>query len=482
MECPNQRFTCYSEADKGHHFLNGEFRKAMSMISNSGRERRSMMKRSVSIAVIIFLLGITINSKAGAEEASPGKAYSGDFWSRSTMTGDWGGIRNEWASKGVAFDLSLTQIGMSVVDGGKNQGWEYTGRGNLTINVDTGKLGLWPGGSFMVEFEGNYNKSINLDTGAIMPVNTSQFFPTAGKREVNIPAVAFTQFLSQHFAVMLGKLDTISADANEFAHGKGDKQFFNLSFNINPAALLTSPSSALGAGVMVLPTGDPGAAIITLTAIDADGVANRSGFDTAFDGDTTYALEGRVRTNFFGLTGHQLAGGTYSSKDYAYLSQDLRFIIMEGAIEKEDHSWCFYYNFDQYLYEPRREQGVGIFGRFGASDGDANPVHYIYSIGVGGKGVIPGRSLDSFGLGYYFIDISSPKFTGPISAREFFRDEYGVEAYYSIAITPWMQLTPDIQVIRPAQKKESSLDESGISIKKNIDTATVIGARLHMIF
>jgi porin len=445
---------------------------------------KSKMKQSAITVVLMFLLGMVFAVQAGAAGGSDAKTYSGDFWDRSTLTGDWGGIRHEWAAKGITFDINLTQIGQSVISGGKNIGWEYTGRGNLTLHMDTQKMGLWPGGFFTVEVEGNYNKPINLDTGAIMPVNTNQMFPTPGKRELNIPEVKFTQFLSHYFGVTLGKLDTTSGDANEFAHGKGDKQFFNLAFNINPVLLLTVPSSTLGAGMIILPTKDPKQAVITLLAIDTNGRANTSGFDTAFEGNNTYIMEGHVRTDFFGMTGHQLLGATYSGKDFSSLDQSLRIIIEKGAIKKEDDSWSVFYNFDQYIYEPKKGQGIGIFGRFGASDGDANPIHYFYSIGLGGKGVVPGRNLDEFGIGYYYIDVSNPEFTGLLEDRELFRDEYGVEAYYNIALTPWMKLTPDIQIIRPAQKDRLQIDSEHVllSKKKDVDTATVIGLRLQVIF
>ena len=308
--------------------------------------------RSAIILTILFLLGISLGSQALAEEAS--QTYSGDLWSRLTLTGDWGGTRNDLAKKGVTFDMSLTQVGMSVVSGGKDIGWEYSGRGNITMNMDTGKMGLWPGGFFTVEVEGNYNKSINLDTGAIMPVNSNQLFPVPGRDNLNIPAVTFTQFLSHYGGVFLGKLDTTSGDANEFAHGKGDKQFFNLAFNFNPSLLLLAPNSALGAGVIILPTKDPNAAVISLMVLDADGKANRSGFDTVFKGNNTYVAEGRIRTDFFGMTGHQLIGGGYTAKNFSSLDQSLRIIIENGAIATEDNSWAMYYNFDQYLYEPKK--------------------------------------------------------------------------------------------------------------------------------
>lgn len=442
------------------------------------------MKRSAIMVVLMFLLGIAFAVQAGAAGGSDAKSYSGDFWNRSTLTGDWGGIRNEWAAKGITFDINLTQIGQSVISGGKNIGWEYTGRGNLTMNINTQKLGLWSGGFFSVEVEGNYNKPINLDSGAIMPVNTNQLFPTLGAQELNVPQIKFTQFLSHYFGATLGKFDTTSGDANEFAHGKGDKQFFNLAFNINPVLLLTVPSSTLGAGVIILPTKDPKSAVISLLVVDSNGRANTSGFDTAFEGNNTYVIEGHLGTDFFGMTGHQLVGATYSGKDFSSLDQSLRIIVENGSIKKEDDSWAFFYNFDQYVYEPNKGQGVGIFGRFGASDGDANPIHYFYSVGVGGKGIVPGRALDEFGVGFYYIDVSNPEFTGLLADRDLLRDEYGVEAYYNIALTPWMKLTPDIQVIRPAQKDRLQIDSEHLlaSKKKDVDTATVVGLRLQIVF
>jgi porin len=434
------------------------------------------------LIIMASLMGIGFNTLSWAEEGQ----YSGDFWTRQTMTGDWGGTRNEWAAKGVTFDINLTQTGMSVVSGGKHQGWEYSGRGDLTLKMDTQKLGLWPGGFFTVEVEGNYNKSINLDTGSLSAVNTSQLFPTTGKDQLNIPAVSFTQFLSHYFGVFVGKVATVTAetgDMNEFAHGKGDTQFFNFAFNLNPTILVTVPYSTLAGGVIILPTKDPNEAIITLNALDGDGEANRSGFDTVFEGNTAYVVEGRVRTGFFGMTGHQLLGATYSTKNFTSLSQDLRLIIQTLPLKEEDNSWCIYYNFDQFLYEPQKGRGIGLFGRFGASDGDANPVHYFYSIGVGSKGLITSRPNDNFGIGYYYIDVSSLTFTGILRNFDLLRDEYGVEAYYNIAITPWMKLTPDIQFVRPAQKHEYNTENGILNItRKGIETATVLGLRLQMIF
>ncbi len=105
------------------------------------------MKPSAVIVTVLFLFGMSLNAQAGAEEPFSASPYSGDFWHRSTLTGNWGGVRNDLAAKGVTFDASLTQVTQGIVAGGKDDLWKYGGRGNLTTNVDTQRMGLWPGGS-----------------------------------------------------------------------------------------------------------------------------------------------------------------------------------------------------------------------------------------------------------------------------------------------------------------------------------------------
>ena len=443
--------------------------------------------RILAIAVTAFMLSVICGTPSPADETTQTNPYSGDFWSRSTLTGDWGGFRNDLAAKGVTLDLSLTQVSQGVTGGGKSKEWEYGGRGQLLLNVDTQKLGLWPGGFLTVEVEGKYGQSANGHTGALMPVNTNHIFPLPGENlQLNVPQISFAQFLSHYGGVVFGKFDTTGGDANEFAHGKGDKQFMNLAFGFNPCSLVAVPYSTLGAGIIILPTKDPNAAIVSISALDSNGKPDVSGFDGLSGDHVSFAGEARVRIDFFGLTGHQLVGGAYSNKQFASLDQSLRFIIENRTIERKTGTWAFFYNFDQYLYEPVKGsgKGVGVFGRFGISDGNPNPMHRFYSIGVGGSGVAPRRPLDSFGIGYYYIDVANPTLTGLLRTRKFLRDERGFEAYYNLAITPWLRLTPDIQVVTPAQKETAKI-KLGFPpriVKNDIDTAVVLGVRLGLVF
>ena len=114
---------------------------------------------------------------------------------------------------------------------------------------------------------------------------------------------------------------------NEFAHGKGDTQFMNMAFNFNPLIAFTVPYSTLGTGMVVLPTKDPKEAIVSLLVLPANGQPNTSGFGDLDGNAIIVAGEGRVRTDFFGLTGHQLFGTTFSNKKFTSIDQRLDRII-----------------------------------------------------------------------------------------------------------------------------------------------------------
>lgn len=459
------------------------------------------MKTTRIIAAFIFLLGIALSREVRAGDAPPANPYSGDIWTRSTLSGDWWGVRNQLAEKGITIDMSLTQAAQGIVGGGKDTGWQYSGgRGDFNFLLDTQKLGLWPGGFLTVEAEGNFTpadtlrKSINGRTGALMPVNSNQIYPTPAGDNFNLPALNFAQFLSPYFGLVIGKLATVtstSGDMNEFAHGKGDTQFMNMALNINPILLTTVPYSTLGTGIIVLPTKDPTQAIVNLLVVSSTGKASTSGFNDLDGNNLSIIGEGRLTTGFFGLTGHQLLGAVFSNRKFSSIDQSARFVFENGAFEAKKGSWNIHYNFDQYLYEPKKGsgQGIGVFGRFGASDGNPNFMHFFYSLGVGGKGMFDSRPHDRFGLGFYFIDVNNPKLQGLFQTRKLLRDEYGFEAFYNIAITPWLQLTPDIQIVRGAQKDKITIGTGPgpigipfIASRKSIGTTTVLGLRLQMVF
>ncbi|MGQ0594105.1 MAG: carbohydrate porin, partial [Gammaproteobacteria bacterium] len=96
------------------------------------------MKAKLSTALTVLVV-------AGATPAAE-PSYGGDLMTRSTLTGDWGGWRDDLSKKGVTLDVDLVQAGQGVAAGGRDSAWEYNGEALYDFNVDFGKLGLWPGG------------------------------------------------------------------------------------------------------------------------------------------------------------------------------------------------------------------------------------------------------------------------------------------------------------------------------------------------
>jgi porin len=89
--------------------------------------------------------------------------------------------------------------------------------------------------------------------------------------------------------------------------------------------------------------------------------------------------------------------------------------------------------------------GWGVFGRAAIADDDTNPLEWFVSLGVGGNSRIPGREADTFGIGWY-CGGTSEQLPGLVLGNH----GQGVELFYSIAATPWLHITTDLQIIDPA--------------------------------
>ena len=340
--------------------------------------------------------------------------------------------------------------------------WEYSGLWTAELKLDTGKMGLWPGGFLLMRVQGQYGDAVNQRSGALLPVNINSILPSPGLDVVTIPHLQVTQFLSEHLAVSFGKMDTTVGDQNDFAHITGDDRFVNMAFAFNPVTARTVPYSPLGAAIVVLPTPD---VIFNVSAVDTQGVPTSGGFETAFTGNTTYAAELTWKTKWFGLPGHQLVGGTDGHGKFVEFEQDPVSLVKGETPDRAGNSWSAYYNFQQYLWTLPGDdtRGVGVFGRFGIADKRTNPIQQFYSAGVGGRGFFKSRPHDRFGVGYYYSKTSDdlPDFLQ-------LRDEQGAEVFYTFAVTPGFLITPDVQAIRPA--------------RKDVDTSWIVGVRATMRF
>src|SRR5258705_4423130 len=158
-----------------------------------------------------FVLGLTaaILATVGAAGAQPvpiPETYGGDLWSRPRLTGNWFGLRDEMGKKGIVFDADLLLTPQGVASGGRDTVAEFWGNAEYTLNVDTGKAGLWPGGFLRVLANSGFGESVLHESGAISPVNTGAVLPRPNEPTTALMHATFMQFLSPKFALVAGKV------------------------------------------------------------------------------------------------------------------------------------------------------------------------------------------------------------------------------------------------------------------------------------
>ena len=197
---------------------------------------RACAQRGVRLvaAALLGLAWIGAAPPAAAQPLDVPATYGGDLWTRPRLTGDWLGYRDELAKKGVALNVDVLLTPQGVASGGRDTGVGFWGDAEYNLGVDTGKLGLWPGGFLNVLGISTYGNSIQNDSGAILPVKTvlvlTDELGEAGSALMNL---TFMQFLSPKFGLFAGKVYTLAdGDTNEFA------QDYHTTF-VNPASTST---------------------------------------------------------------------------------------------------------------------------------------------------------------------------------------------------------------------------------------------------
>src|SRR5262245_22073829 len=104
--------------------------------------RRPSRVHALAIGLIL-LAGAGVASAQGPVDIPP--AWGGNLWDRPRLTGSWFGLRDDLGKRGVVIDLDLLQVPQGVITGRQDDVAEYGRLAEYTLNVDTGKLGLWPG-------------------------------------------------------------------------------------------------------------------------------------------------------------------------------------------------------------------------------------------------------------------------------------------------------------------------------------------------
>lgn len=364
---------------------------------------------------------------------------------RSRLTGDWGGARSRLEAAGVNLDLEFTMFYQGLVSGYGSQDFEFGSRLDGFVKFDSGGLGLWQGGGLTSHLEyrsGNLPGSLG---GTFFPTNSGMEFPSDSPDTL----VATSLYLSQQFgsqtSLLVGKINALDLLENDpFFGGWGIHRFMNAVFVAPPSGLV--PPVFIGAITSVKL--DP----VSMSLWVYDPVDRTDDYwpDDLFDEGVTFYFTPSYSTKMAGRPTKFSLIGIYTTKngiDFSSISDDWK-AGLEPSTKEGSYSIGFQVSHLLHLNPANPRQGWGIFLKGAVSDGNPNYVQSSIIVGIGGTGLFHGRDLDSFGVGYFFYNLSDD-LQEALNSEGDVGDEQGVEVYYSYAVTPWFHFTGDLQYIDP---------------------------------
>lgn len=393
------------------------------------------------------------------------------------ITGDWGGGRTWLSERGVRLSADVTQNVQSVLDGGNGDETAFLGSSELILDLDTEKLGLWPGGFGRVAAEGRWGDDVFENAGAFSPVYNDALFPADpdrfGKDAFALTEMNATQFLAEWVGIFGGLLNTTGGDANAYAGFVRSNEYFqNLSLLVNPVSMRIVPSVTLGGGIVLIPFDW---LVATFTFMSTEESAGSDPFDT--DDGVTFVTEWTIDHPVGPMSARQVLGfGVGFDNDFFRLGELPRLELPPGAppqlrFSTKDESWAFWYNgqLDFWTDPDDEEQRAGFFLRFGYADDETNPIEWNIAAGLGAVGAFDVRPRDRMGIGVYHLE-PSDNFPLPQLGVG---DETGVEVFYNAELWPGVNLTADLQYVDPSFG-------SGPLVSETPDVAWIGGLRLRV--
>jgi porin len=404
-----------------------------------------MCARSVIRVVAAFVLAGLGASPTLAQEpaqpaAPPPPAEASDWLTREKLLGDWGGTRTEMGNRGLRVGVDFTQFFEWAPEGDDDRGFDYGGKLDFRFTSDLSNYvakGL--GATAHVEFR--YGDTPLLAGGTLLPTNTALLFPEAEGEHIHISSLYGSYLFSPTFLLNFGRFDMLDLYIKPFTGGEGLDKFMNIAFVAPPMWARTIPPVAEGVIGAFLRNGEP---FVTLGLIES----TEEGF---FDNGATVMWDVRLPIQPLKLPGQYSVGGEFSSITATSLDQSKYVLLppVDIPLAEEEGAWTLNVTAHQYLaYDEATKRGWGAFGMFGITDGNPNFLDVFAHAGFSGHMPLGGRERDTFGLGYYYGNLSDD-LQNTLEPLIRMRKEQGFELFYSFAPTGWSKLTADLQIVDP---------------------------------
>ncbi len=367
-------------------------------------------------------------------------------------------------AQGITYAPGLTQFYQGDVHGGREQEFDYGGKVDQFLILDGTKMGLCDGMTMTMHAETRFGEDINFQAVSLAPVNVNMLYPKFNEDETAITGLVFAQALDDSTQATFGKFNALDLFYGIYPEtGRGINGFMNASMVIPVAVARVVPLSFMGAGLMNYEDKKVQSGVLVY---DTQNSATTSGFDNLFDNGANILGFWRFFTDINGLPGSQGFLGIWSTGEF--VSYDpTGFIIIPGqgiVADRDNGAFSLVYILEQSLWmdDCNKNRNVTLLSQWGIADPHTSPISWSANVGIQAQGFNPCRPHDSMGVGYFHTGISDDLRTALTPVFNL-HDIDGVEAYYNMAVMKGFQLTTDLQVIDPAERRD--------------DTAVVFGLR-----
>ncbi|MCH1919569.1 carbohydrate porin [Shewanella sp. A3A] len=376
------------------------------------------------------------------------------------LTGDLGGVRSQLHDKGIDLQLMYVfETGTNVKGGQSEHEYSYADQTIFGVDTDLEKLFDWQGSSFHVQFVNRGGQSENLATKAETGQLLQSLEVYGRGRTTRISAFYYQQKLfDDKLDIKLGRMGFSSQFAAfrcEMAYlggcssqpGNFNSTIYN--FPIAPWAAVVNYQFndewylRVGAIQMNPNWLSHGQRLNFLNASGTEGVTLpvELGWNPTINN-----LPGTYKLGFW----HDNVGG-----DDLYFNQDGQPLALNGGEAKRNNSRNGgYFVVDQQLTtEDGSDQGLSVFSMGTFNDRDMTTVDRSLIVGLSYKGLFDGRDDDNLGLAAHYLHVSQRLADGErLQIRngqlvDVQNDEWGVTAYYTMQVTPYFKLHPEVQFL-----------------------------------
>ena len=441
------------------------------VILRSLRQTWALSDPAAILAVATFLA--VAMSVASAEDAEL------SLLNQSSLTDTPDGPKEQLRSIGIMPDVWVTQFYQGQTEGDGSKTWRYGGKLDAFLKVDAEKLGLWPGFHVNVQYEHYIGQNINRTDFALIPVNTALAYVERDGYHSAL-SVSVTQDFGEYFSVSAGKFNMMTlASKTPLIGGGGIDTFMNRAFAL-PSTGVAYTAFRGGAGdrvVLSAPYLIGGIVTIktepvnfALMIADPRSAIDPRVIEHPFEKGLAVGGSATLKTEIAGLLGFHTLRAAYSNargidlEDITDLSQpSARGSIVATKKGFWFTSYAVQQNFVQSQQNP--EVGWGLFTLATLSDGNPSPVKWSVLAGLGGNNLLAGRENDRWGTGFFHFGLTEPLLAGLAALEVNRRSEGGVEGFYNLAITPWLHLSADLQVIDPWNPGKSRAAYAGLRLQ-----------------